>query len=140
VYKWGVGPYLDGLFTQSNFGIVTRMGVWLTPAPECFEACYLRCNAEEQLGPLIDAVRQLLFAGVFRGPINLLHRDRMLIMLGRYPWTEMAGQTPLNKALALRMAAQKKIGAWNGVGCLYGSKAQVKGAKRTIRRALHGKV
>src|SRR5687767_11066928 len=23
VYKWGLGPYLDGLFTQSNFGIVT---------------------------------------------------------------------------------------------------------------------
>ena len=21
VYKWGVGPYLDGLFTQSNFGM-----------------------------------------------------------------------------------------------------------------------
>ncbi|HET9944001.1 MAG TPA: FAD-binding oxidoreductase, partial [Terriglobia bacterium] len=40
VYKWGVGPYLDGLFTQSNLGIVTKIGVWLMPAPECFEACY----------------------------------------------------------------------------------------------------
>jgi 4-cresol dehydrogenase (hydroxylating) len=140
VYKWGVGPYLDGLFTQSNYGIVTKMGVWLMPEPEHFEACYLTCNSEEQLGPLIDAVRHLLFAGVFRGSINLLHRDRMLIMLGRYPWEEMAGQTPLKESVARRLAARKKIGVWNGVGAMCGSKIQVQAAKRTIRRTLKGKV
>src|SRR5262245_60068797 len=70
LYKWGVGPYLDGLFTQSNFGIVTKIGVWLMPTPEHFEACYFGCNSEEQLGPLIDAMRRMLFDGVFRGPIN----------------------------------------------------------------------
>jgi 4-cresol dehydrogenase (hydroxylating) flavoprotein subunit len=31
--KYSFGPILDGLFTQSNFGIVTRMGVWLLPRP-----------------------------------------------------------------------------------------------------------
>ena len=36
VYPYGVGPVLDGLFTQSNFGIVTRLGVWLYPKPEAF--------------------------------------------------------------------------------------------------------
>src|SRR6266487_2565376 len=140
VYKWGVGPYLDGLFTQSNFGIVTKMGVWLLPAPEHFEACYLRCNSEQQLGPLIDAVRQLLFAGVFRGPINLLHRDRVLIMLDRYPWEEMAGQTPLSDSVARQLAAKRKIGVWSGVGAICGSKAQVRAAKQTIRHTLKGKV
>lgn len=29
--KWGVGPNLDGLFMQSNLGVVTRMGIWLAP-------------------------------------------------------------------------------------------------------------
>ncbi|MDE2397914.1 MAG: FAD-dependent oxidoreductase, partial [Burkholderiales bacterium] len=33
-YKWGVGPYLDGFFGQSNLGIVVKSGVWLMPAPE----------------------------------------------------------------------------------------------------------
>lgn len=140
VYKWGVGPYLDGLFTQSNFGIVTKVGVWLMPAAEHFEACYIGCNSDEQLGPLIDAVRQLLFAGVFRGPINLLHRDRVLIMLDRYPWKEMAGRTPLSESVAQRLASQRKIGVWNGVGAICGSRAQVKAAKRTIRDTLKGKV
>lgn len=140
VYKWGVGPYLDGLFTQSSFGIVTKMGVWLMPAPEHFEACYWTCFSDSQVGPLVDALRQLLFNGVFRGPINLLHRDRVLIMLGRYPWEEMGGQTPLSEAVAARLAAQKKIGAWNGVGAICGSPAQVRAAKQTIRRALNGTV
>ncbi len=33
VFKWGYGPYLDGIFTQSNYGIVTKFGFWLMPAP-----------------------------------------------------------------------------------------------------------
>lgn len=140
VYKYGVGPYLDGLFTQSSFGIVTKMGVWLTPEPEYFEACYFMCNSEEQLGPLIEAVRGLLFAGVFQGPINLLHRNRVLIMLDRYPWQEMAGKTPLSEAVAAGLAARKRVGMWNGVGCMAGSRAQVQAAKQTIRRALAGRV
>ena len=31
VYKRGLGPVLDPLFMQSNFGIVTKMGLWLMP-------------------------------------------------------------------------------------------------------------
>ena len=33
VYKRGLGPTPDQLFMQSNFGIVTKMGVWLMPVP-----------------------------------------------------------------------------------------------------------
>lgn len=139
LYKWGLGPYLDGLFTQSNFGIVTKIGVWLMPIPESFEACYFSCNSEDQLGPLVTSVRQLMNDGVFQGPINLLHRNRALIMLDRYPWRAMANQKPLSESLAIQLAAQKKIGMWNGVGAVCGSKAQVRGAKRTIRKLLKGK-
>ena len=140
VYKWGVGPYLDGIFTQSNYGIVTKMGVWLAPVPEAFEACYFMCNREEQLAAVIDTVRDLLFNGVFRGPVNLLHRNRVLIMLGRYPWDAMGGRTPLADSVASKLAAEKRIGVWNGVGALSGSAPQVRAAKQTIREALRGKV
>ena len=33
-YKWGIGPYIDGLFTQSNLGIVISMTIVLAPIPE----------------------------------------------------------------------------------------------------------
>jgi 4-cresol dehydrogenase (hydroxylating) len=140
VYKWGVGPYLDGLFTQSNYGIVTKMGVWMTPAPEAFAACYWSCDSEAQFGPLIEGLRRLLFDGVFRGPVNLLHRNRVLIMVYRYPWDEMQQRTPLDESVAARLAKQRRIGAWNGVGCIAGSHEQVRAATRTIRRVLGGKV
>ena len=38
VYKRGLGPTLDQLFMQSNFGIVTKMGVWLMPYPGVLHA------------------------------------------------------------------------------------------------------
>src|SRR5262249_25986580 len=33
-YKWGIGPYIEGLFSQANFGVVTQGGIWLMPEPE----------------------------------------------------------------------------------------------------------
>ncbi|BBI64844.1 hypothetical protein HSBAA_61500 [Vreelandella sulfidaeris] len=36
VFKWGYGPYIDGLFTQSNYGVVTKMGLWLMPEPPAY--------------------------------------------------------------------------------------------------------
>jgi 4-cresol dehydrogenase (hydroxylating) len=140
LYKWGVGPYMDGIFTQSNYGIVTKMGVWLAPVPQAFEACYFVCHRDDQLGPVIDSLREMLFDGVFRGPVNLLHRNRVLIMLDRYPWRAMGERTPLSETVANELAARKRIGMWNGVGALSGSAAQVRAAKQTIRQRLRGKV
>ena len=37
-FKYGVGPIVDGLFSQSNFGVVTKMGFWLYPEPEAHRA------------------------------------------------------------------------------------------------------
>ncbi|MFO1400952.1 MAG: FAD-binding oxidoreductase [Steroidobacteraceae bacterium] len=35
-YKFSFGPSLDGLFKQSNYGVVTKMGFWLFPEPEAY--------------------------------------------------------------------------------------------------------
>ena len=35
-YKSGFGPWIDGMFSQSNFGVVTKMGFWLMPEPEAY--------------------------------------------------------------------------------------------------------
>lgn len=32
-FPYGYGPYSDGIFSQSNFGIVTKMGMTLMPNP-----------------------------------------------------------------------------------------------------------
>src|ERR1019366_4976386 len=45
-YKWGTGPYVEGLFSQSNFGVVTQAGVWLMPEPEAF-GCFI-CEVDDE--------------------------------------------------------------------------------------------
>lgn len=139
-FKWGVGPYLDGIFTQSSFGIITKIGVWLMPKPEYFEACYFSINEDKDLGELIGGVRKMLLNNIVRSSINLVHRNRVLTLLTQYPWSEMGGKVPMTEEVAGKLAEQYKIGAWNGVAALYGTRRQVKAAKKVIKKVLSGKV
>jgi 4-cresol dehydrogenase (hydroxylating) len=68
VAKWGVGPNLDGLFSQSNLGVVTRMGLWLAPRPRGAECCLISV-AGSALPQLIDALRPLRLGGAL--PTNV---------------------------------------------------------------------
>src|SRR5215471_4278191 len=63
VHRRGFGPSPDGLFMQSNLGIVTKMGVWLMRQPECYVSGRVRAAHDADLGPLIDALRPLLLDG-----------------------------------------------------------------------------
>ncbi|MEU6145587.1 FAD-dependent oxidoreductase [Streptomyces sp. NPDC047081] len=67
VYKRGVGPTLDPLFTQSNLGIVTKMGVWLQPTPDAYQSLSLCVAHDADLGAAVEAVRDLMLAGLVRG-------------------------------------------------------------------------
>jgi 4-cresol dehydrogenase (hydroxylating) len=138
-YRWGVGPVLDGLFSQSNFGIVTRMTIWLMPAPEYFQAYYFRCEREEGLAEVIDALRPLRMNGTIRSASHIANDYKVIAALQQYPWERSKGVTPLSGPLLQQLRGELKIGAWNGSGALYGTKAQVKEARRLLKRALAGK-
>ncbi|MBN1587539.1 MAG: FAD-binding oxidoreductase [Candidatus Omnitrophica bacterium] len=138
VFPRGIGPYLDGLFTQSNLGIVTRIGVWLMPVPEHFELCLFSTDKDENLDGLVNSARCLLLQGVLRSSLNLMHRNRILTMVSQYPWDLMQGQTPLSEEVAQKLADQKRIGIWNGVTAVYGTRRQVRAAKAVIRHELKG--
>lgn len=138
IYRWGVGASLDGLFTQSNFGVVTRMTLWLMPAPEYFQAYYFQCGSDEALASTIDALRPLRLNGVIRSSSHIGNDYKVITAIEQYPWDAMGGRTPLQGEVLMRLRRQLKIGSWNGSGALYGTKAQVKEARRLLRRALAG--
>src|SRR5579872_82270 len=95
VYRWGVGPALDGLFSQSNFGVVTRMTVWLMPRPEYFQAYYFRCEEAGLLQHAIDALRPLRLNGTIRSASHIANDYKVVSALRQYPWRETGGATPL---------------------------------------------
>ncbi len=57
-FKWGVGPYLDGLFVQSNFGIVLEATFLLAPKPARTQGFYIPIKEDVSLGMVVDYVRQ----------------------------------------------------------------------------------
>src|SRR5712671_3060813 len=140
VYKWGVGPTLDGLFSQSNLGIVTRMTIWLMPAPAYFQAFFFQCGEDRQLAPLIEALRPLRLSGALRSTIHIANDYKVLAGLQQYPWQETGGSVPLQADVMLGLRRRLKFGAWSASGGLYGTRRQVAEARRIMRQALKGKV
>jgi 4-cresol dehydrogenase (hydroxylating) flavoprotein subunit len=140
VYRWGLGPTLDGLFTQSNLGIVTRMTIWLMPAPPSFEAFFFRCDEDRGLAGIIDALRPLRLNGTLRSAVHIGNDYKVLNGLRQYPWEETGGTTPLGPTRMRAFRTALRIGAWNGSGALYGTPAQVREARRLLRKHLKGKV
>src|SRR4051794_21939609 len=140
VYRWGVGPTLDGLFSQSNLGVVTRMTVWLMPAPDYFQAFFFRCDEDSALAPVIDALRPLRLNNTIRSASHIGNDYKVISSLQQYPWEETGGRTPLQSDVLKRFRKSMNFGAWNGSGGLYGTKAQVAEARRLVKSALSGKV
>jgi 4-cresol dehydrogenase (hydroxylating) len=66
-YKSGFGPWIDGIFSQSNFGVVTKMGFWLMPEPEAYLSGTISVFQYDDLVPLIDIMSALENAGVYNG-------------------------------------------------------------------------
>lgn len=135
VYPYGVGPVLDGLFTQSNLGIVTRLGVWLYPEPEAFTFFYIGVNTEEKLPALIEALRPLRLNGILNSAVHIGNDLRIISSLRRYPWEYTGGSAPMGSEVRERLRRETGVAAWNVSGSLAGTRAQVRGAMKALRRA-----
>lgn len=53
VTKYSFGPALDGIFTQSNYGIVTRAGIWMMPRPAAIRLFFFTFPDDDDLGEII---------------------------------------------------------------------------------------
>lgn len=140
LYRWGVGPVLDGLFSQSNLAIVTRMTIWLMPEPECFQAFFFRCDQDQALPELINALRPLRMDGTLRSAMHIANDYKVVSAIQQYPWQATGGVTPLTPQAMLPLRKKLNCGVWNGSGGLYGTRAQVAEARRLVKKALRGKV
>ena len=136
VYRWGKGPSLDGLFSQSNFGIVTEMTIWLMPAPQYFQAFFFQCDREEGIADVVEALRPLRMNGTLRSTVHIGNDYKVLAGIQQFP----AGETkPLLPDRMKALRKELKFSRWSGSGGLYGTRNQVAEARRLLRAALAGK-
>jgi hypothetical protein len=86
-YKYGFGPYVTGIFSQSSLGIVTKMGLWLFPEPEAYLTGTVTVPKRDDLNPLIAGMAYLMNSGIVMGttsvasPLNFLRGDPELTAL-----------------------------------------------------------
>ena len=136
VYPYGMGPLLQGLFFQSNMGIVTKIGVWLLPKPQASCAFFVSARGEGDIVELIDRLAPLRRQGLLPSAIHVANDVRALSGRGRYPWERTDGRTPLPRDIRRQLGEESGIGAWNAFGMIEGTAGMVRQIRKAVARAM----
>jgi 4-cresol dehydrogenase (hydroxylating) flavoprotein subunit len=132
VFKYGYGPHVDGLFTQSNFGVVTKMGIWLMPEPPAYKPFLVTLPREEDLRAAMEILRPLKLAMVIPNGVvisNALYE----VAVQRTKREIHDGKGPVPAEVVARIAGQQGLGAWNAYGALYGTPLGVERSWEIVR-------
>ena len=135
--RWAPGPMLDGLFSQSNLGVVTKLTLWLMPAPERVEVVMFEMDDLDAVAACSDASRTWRLDGTVRGTFWIGNHWRVITGLNQFPWE--LGDPPLSATEGDALARQLGIARWTGFVPLYGSTARVAVDRRAVRAGLRGK-
>ncbi len=125
IFKWGYGPTLDGMFTQANYGITTKMGFWLMPKPPVFKPFEVIFENEEDIVEIVDALRPLRMNNTIPNSVviaNVLW-EAGSAHLTRAQYISEPGHTPDH--ILKKMQDDTGMGAWNLYAALYGTQEQV---------------
>lgn len=136
VYRYGLGPVVDGLFSQSTLGVVTEATLWLMPRPESFQAFSLSVSRDDQLPALVGAIAQARLEGTLAQPIHLGNDYKVLASVAAYPFSEVPPGQALAGEVLQRMCRVHAVSAWSGLGAVYGTRRQTSAALARIRGLL----
>ena len=119
IFQGGFGPTLDGLFTQSNLGVVTQIGLWLQPAPHTYVNGDIAVEHEEDLPRLIDILTTLRREEIIQNNALCGNVVRAATMRGNRAkfW---GGEGSIPDWRLEEMRQEFGLGQWNGKFALYG--------------------
>lgn len=135
LYAGGIGPSIEGLFEQSNFGICTRMGIQLMPRPETAVTFAITFPREEDLAAIMEITLPLRIG---MAPIQSVPIVRNIVfdaacVSTRAEWQDDPG--PLTAEAKQRMIDGLESGYWILYGTCYGPRWQVDRYLEIIREA-----
>ena len=114
VNRAGLGPCVDGLFLQSNLGIVTQMTIWLKPIPAYLQVITFSINNESRLMPLLNQLQHIALHGYAETGYTIFNDYKMLMAATQYPWEETQGQTPIHSDIKDALTKELSLPAWKG--------------------------
>ncbi|MDF1753490.1 MAG: FAD-binding oxidoreductase [Verrucomicrobiales bacterium] len=135
-YKYGTGPIVEGLFSQSNLGIVTRGGIALMPRPEDHCCFFVKVKSEDSLPEVLVAMRELVLNGIVNSNIHTINEYFIAVLMEPFPKGENRSSTALTEAEIISLRKRYLITPWNVSGAVYGTKAQVRASLREVRKRL----
>lgn len=138
VSKYSFGPALDGLFTQSNYGIVTRIGMWLQRRPPHIEPFFFAVDNDDDLEAAIDLVRPLKQSNFVPTQIRITNDLYLIAAAEANPeYQQTGGREQISDAGRKALQQKYSLGSWNISGALFGaSKDAVLPSIERIRKHL----
>ncbi|RAH82718.1 aryl-alcohol oxidase [Aspergillus japonicus CBS 114.51] len=119
LFPYGFGPYLDGLFTQSNLGVVTKIGMWLMPNPGGYQSYLITLPRDQDLHRAVDIIRPLRLTMTLQNVPTIRHiLLDAAVLAPRTAYTDTDG--PLSDKALDVIAKKLSLGRWNFYGALYG--------------------
>ncbi len=115
LFKYGFGPYVDGLFTQSNLGIVTKIGLWLMSAPPAYQPFMVSVSDAGALAAMVDIMQPLKVNMIIGNTAVVSHA-----LLDVAPYENRTAFVSDGKVDLARVQQQHELGVWNLYGALYG--------------------
>lgn len=133
-FKWGYGPYLDGIFTQSNFGVVTKMGFWLMPKPPAFKPFMVRHNEMTDVAKIVDAMRPFRMNNLIPNVVLMMGAAYQIAMFHRREelWNKPES---IPEDVVRDFAKSHGLGMWNTYFALYGTDEIIAAIEPIVRRA-----
>ncbi|PGH13604.1 hypothetical protein AJ79_03597 [Helicocarpus griseus UAMH5409] len=118
------GPQIDGLFLQSNLGIVTKLAIQVDAAPATFMNVKVHCAEVEHISPLVDALQQLDREGITQNH-SLITNINHFASQEAPKHTHQATPGPLTPEAIARLKKKYNTGYWRCSFDLYGPKTLV---------------
>ena len=112
LFKYSFGPYLDGLFSRSDFAVASKVGLWLMPAPPAYHPFMVTLPDDAALDAAVEMLRPFKIEMTVPNTVAISHIDTeraLIAAVGTDQDTDFDA-----------LMASGALATWNLYGALYG--------------------
>ena len=121
VTKFSFGPALDGIFSQSNYGVVTLAGMWLGRRPPHARSLFFAFDDDADFAEIVDISRRLKNANAIPSMVRVTNDLYLLASQSLSPkYRPGSGRKSLTLEEREELRAKYGLGAWNVATVLHG--------------------